>query len=142
MNEFKELSNESADLYIAAYCFITTTITTVGYGEIIPKENLEIIFVMILELIGLAAFSFILGTLTSIRIANSVGKIVQSKTEGVKEFLDHTVNIIKDKELPNEIYTNSTDNVKLIYNYGIRYIFNLNNFYEQLKPSLRREISF
>ena len=142
MNDFKELSNESTDLYIAAYYFITTTITTVGYGEIIPKENLEIIFVMILELIGLAAFSFILGTLTSIRIANSAGKIVQSKTEGVNEFLDHTGNIIKDKELPNEIYTNSTDNVKLIYNYGIRYIFNLNNFYEQLKPSLRREISF
>lgn len=142
MDEFNSQNDDSMYPYYAAYYFITTTITTVGYGEILPHADLEIIFVMVLELIGLAAFSFILGTLTSIEVADSVRKIINSKRDGVKKFLDDTGNCMRDKTLPPEIYTNSIKNVEFTYNYGISYIFRLNGLNEHLKPRLRNQLSY
>ena len=82
--EFNNDDNQSFKPYIAAYYFITTTITTIGYGEFLPYETLEMIFVMSLELLGLATFSFILGTMTSIELTKSAGKIIKSKTNELK----------------------------------------------------------
>ena len=55
-----------ADLYVVGFYFTVTTIVTVGYGDVTPKNNAERIFCVILMLIGVISFSFITSTLTSI----------------------------------------------------------------------------
>lgn len=45
--------------------FIVQTIVTVGYGDISPANTKERIFMICLMLIGVVAFSFIAGSLTS-----------------------------------------------------------------------------
>lgn len=54
------------DLYICAIYFTVTTIVTVGYGDISPKNTPERCFVIILMLIGVMSFSFTTGAIASI----------------------------------------------------------------------------
>jgi len=53
-----------ADQYITSIYFVLTVIVTVGYGNILPVNNLEYIFVIIFMFFGVAYFSYVMGTLT------------------------------------------------------------------------------
>ena len=50
-------------LYIAAFYFNWTTIFTVGYGDITPKNTSEIIFTLVLEFFGVLFFSYFISSL-------------------------------------------------------------------------------
>lgn len=63
-NGFDEKSDFS--IYVFAFYWIITTLTTVGYGDYTGTEMEEIIFTMILEFIGLTFFSLLTGTITII----------------------------------------------------------------------------
>lgn len=54
------------DWYIVGLNFIATTVTTVGFGDITPMNNIERVFCNLLMFIGVAAFSFATGALGSI----------------------------------------------------------------------------
>ena len=46
--------------------FIATTVTTVGFGEVVAMNNIERFFCCFLMFIGVCAFSFTTGALGSI----------------------------------------------------------------------------
>ena len=62
------------ELYIIAVYFTVTTITTVGYGDISATDTNERILGIVTMLIGVIAFSFSTGALSSI-IQNSDSKV-------------------------------------------------------------------
>lgn len=47
-----------------------------------------------------------------------------------------------DFELPQEIFKKSTDFLEMNYQYGIKHIVNMENFYELMKPQQRRNLIF
>ena len=51
-------------IYVNAFYFILTTITTVGYGDISGSTTNEYLFSMCVEFIGLTFFSFLTGTIS------------------------------------------------------------------------------
>lgn len=53
-------------LYTAAIYFTITTITTVGYGDISPGTDLEMMFGTVIMCIGVVGFSFATGSLSSL----------------------------------------------------------------------------
>lgn len=53
-------------LYGASLFFVLTTVTTVGYGDITPCNQLERNFTYCIMSIGVVAFSFASGSLSSI----------------------------------------------------------------------------
>ena len=57
------------DLYITSFYFTTTTILTVGYGDISAINATEKLLCILLMIIGVISFSFATGSLSSI-IAN------------------------------------------------------------------------
>jgi len=57
------------DLYVASFYFSVTTVVTVGYGDITAISSTEKILATFLMIIGVIAFSFATGALSSI-IAN------------------------------------------------------------------------
>ena len=57
------------ELYIVSFYFTVTTIVTVGYGDITPKNSGERVICMLLMIIGVISFSIGTGILSSI-IAN------------------------------------------------------------------------
>jgi hypothetical protein len=54
------------DLYITSFYFTTTTIVTVGYGDIGPVNTSEKFICILLMLIGVISFTFTTGALSSI----------------------------------------------------------------------------
>ena len=61
---FDQLENNQ--LYWAAVYFTVTTITTVGYGDISSKNTLERIMGIISMILGVIAFSYATGALSSL----------------------------------------------------------------------------
>ena len=117
------------------------TLTTVGYGaQITPTTNTEIVYVMVIELIGLAAFSYILGVLKSIEFNKSSIKLIIEKKKNIAKFLDAVNNNQKELVLPHEILERALSNLDMTYNYSYNYVFYSNEFYSQIKPRLKSEL--
>jgi len=57
---------EPGKLYITAFYFLITTMTTVGYGDITPTNTQEEILAIFSMLIGVITFSYATGSLSSI----------------------------------------------------------------------------
>lgn len=68
--------------------FVITTITTVEYGEYSAYQNGEIVFVMFLQLSGLAIYSNIMGAIMSIKIEKSAQDIINEKKGSIENFLN------------------------------------------------------
>jgi len=68
--------------------FVATTVTTVGYGDIVPVNGVERIFCHFIMLVGVLAFSFASGSLGSL-ITN-----YENSQASMKERLE-TLNKIK-----------------------------------------------
>jgi hypothetical protein len=54
------------ELYVTSFYFTTTTILTVGYGDITPVSVTEKLLCIFLMTIGVVSFSFATGALSSI----------------------------------------------------------------------------
>jgi Ion channel len=60
------LEMQDLDLYITSFYFTVTTIMTVGYGDITAYSMMERLLCILLMLIGVVAFSFATGAISSI----------------------------------------------------------------------------
>ena len=59
-----EISNFA--LYTMSFYFVSTTVTTVGYGDMSPTNTIERFFTIIMLFVGVICFASISGSLTSI----------------------------------------------------------------------------
>jgi len=57
---------DDAELYVTSFYYTTTTILTVGYGDIVAQSVQEMLLCILLMLIGVVSFSFATGSLSSI----------------------------------------------------------------------------
>ena len=61
--------NSDLDLsttYIRALYWTVTTLTTVGYGDILPHTNSQMLYAMFVQLIGFAAFGYLIGDVVTL----------------------------------------------------------------------------
>jgi hypothetical protein len=57
--ERRGLTGKKGEIYWTAWYFITTTITTIGYGDIVGRTSFERIFIIFLLFLGILCFTVI-----------------------------------------------------------------------------------
>jgi hypothetical protein len=83
------MDGEDYITYLLTTCYyISTTIDIIGYGEMAPKNNLEMIWICIIEFIGQFMAVFFLGQFIEIIINNSssasINKQVNSENKEIE----------------------------------------------------------
>jgi len=59
-------SMSNIDNYVQSLYWIITTLTSVGYGDIVPTGNIEMLFTIFLQLFGVGVLAFLVGTVVGI----------------------------------------------------------------------------
>ncbi|MBN1648930.1 MAG: cyclic nucleotide-binding domain-containing protein [Spirochaetales bacterium] len=99
--------------YIQAFYWTITTLTTIGYGDITPTGSGQMLFVILIELIGAAMYGLIIGN-----IANLIANIDIAKTQH-KEKMEKINTFMNYRNLPGSLKRK------------------INNYYEYLWASRR-----
>ena len=97
--DFEDLSDY--DLYVTSFYFTVTTIMTVGYGDITAKSMPEKLLCILLMLIGVIAFSFATGLISSIITNQDSAEAKLKEKMMTLEGIQKEYNI--DEELFNKI---------------------------------------
>ena len=96
---FEDLS--AWELYVTSFYFTVTTIMTVGYGDITAKTMPEKLLCILLMLLGVIAFSYATGSISSI-ITNQDSTEAKLRVKMMTlESIQHEYNI--DEKLFNKI---------------------------------------
>lgn len=122
------------DNYIRALYWTITTVTTIGYGDIIPTTTAQTIYVMVVEIIGVGMYGFIIGN-----IANILSKKDLSKQQ-YQDNLDNLSSLIKLRKIPGEVQQRLRDYYTYIYYQKFGY--DEENFINKLPKSLAGEVSY
>jgi len=123
-----------SDNYVRALYWTITTITTIGYGDIVPSTTAQMIYVMAVEIIGVGMYGFVIGN-----VANILSKKDPSKQQ-YQNNLDNLTSLIRLRKLPVELHQKLRDYYTYIYYQKFGY--DEVNFINKLPKSLSSEVSY
>ena len=104
-NGFRDLAN--FEIYIAAYYYNLVTISTIGYGDISIKNNLEIIYTIMLLIFGVMTYTFFVSSLSTLF------EIKEKKILDYKEKLKLLNEIDSIYELPKDLLNKINQSLKI-----------------------------
>jgi hypothetical protein len=82
--------------YVTSLYWVITTMTTVGYGDITPTTDLEIIATMLVMVLGVSVYAYVIGNLASM-IAN-----LDSSAEAFQQKIDKIDDYLKISQVPKK----------------------------------------
>jgi voltage-gated potassium channel len=94
---------DSVPLYIRAFYWTITTLTTIGYGDITPAGSVQTVFVIFIELLGAAMYGMIIGN-----IANLIANIDVAKSQ-YKDKLDKINAFLNYRDIPRDLQRKIND---------------------------------
>lgn len=111
--EGNPLDLSQRDQYIRAFYWTVTTLTTIGYGDITPQTNSQIVFVVMIEILGAGMYGLIIGN-----IANLISNIDITKAQ-YREKVERVNTFLKYRNIPLDVQKK------------------INNYYSYLWESMR-----
>jgi hyperpolarization activated cyclic nucleotide-gated potassium channel 2 len=123
---------EPFDVYIVAYYWTLTTVTTVGYGDVSAGTTIERVYNLFIMSFGVFMYSFAIGSLSSIV------STLDAKTAEMNQKLQTLYSIKQEFKLDGDIY----DKVRKVIKYDLsRNQKDKINFLQELPNKLRIELS-
>lgn len=84
-------------LYLTSVYFAVTTLTTVGYGDVTPHTDSELVLCMIWMMFGVGFYSFVVGTLSSVLTSMDTKSVLLNSKLQLVDLL------AKDTRLPDHL---------------------------------------
>ena len=128
-NDFSSIST----IYLKAFYWTVTTLTTIGYGDITPSEPTQYVYVIFIMLIGAAIYGFIIGSM-----ANIIANIDIAKAH-FREQMQNINIFLKFRNIPLDLQKR----IRSYYSYlwETRRGYEESSMLSDLPPSLRTEVS-
>ena len=74
-------------IYTTAFYFITTTASTIGYGDYGAKSPYEMYYMIIVQFVGMIVFSIISGAYKQIIYVPSIYDVINLKSQDITMYL-------------------------------------------------------
>lgn len=132
INEY-EKGLTKLDIYIRAYYWTITTITTIGYGDITPSNNLQILYAIMIEIIGAGMYGFIIAN-----IANLIANIDIAKAQ-FQEKMEKIGTFMKYRSIPDDMQNRINSYYK--YLWASRRGYDESSVLEDLPHPLKVQVS-
>ena len=120
-------------IYLASFYFCFTTMSSVGYGDITPRNNTERIFVVLLEFIGGFVFAVIIAAITSI-----VTHLDTNKRRATEQ-LDAVQSFIQTRKFPHEMGRRIRRHFRQYYE--MKPAIDERKIFSEMSTALRMEVS-
>lgn len=125
--------NEPFTLYNIALYWTITTLTTIGYGDITPKTNIQRMYTMIVMIIGAGLYGYIIGNIANLLTNIDIAKTnFMQKMEKINTFMKYRRIPVELQNRINNYYTFLWENRK-----G----YDESNIMDELPSSLRMKIA-
>jgi voltage-gated potassium channel len=119
--------------YISSLYWCITTLTTVGYGDITPQNNLQMVYTIFAEILGVGMYGYVIGN-----VANILSKRDPAKAQYV-ENLEKLTALLQFRKLPFDLQHRIRD--YYTYMWRQRMGYDETEFLKGLPVSLQSEVS-
>lgn len=129
-------------LYVASMYFITTTMTTIGYGDIsaFGKGEISMIMVMLTQFFGLLGFSIVKMVVFNQQRLYTLPEVVKKIQDDVEETLFRIDKIRETSQITNYMYDEAINYIGVIQSFSICTSFKDHRFWRDLSPQLQQRL--
>jgi len=122
-------------LYLNAVYYVFTTVTTVGFGDIVPGTSVEMICAMLVMGFGIAFYSYVVSNLSTIlSTLDSRSEFIKARLQALNEFAQET-------HLPKELHNSIRRHITLTYQHFKLSAFTRDALVNELPAYLMNEVS-
>ena len=121
------------DSYLKSIYWAVTTITTIGYGDITPTTNSQIVFTIFVEIIGVGTYGYLIG-----KMASFFTKKDPAKTRYLAN-MEELSTLVKLRTIPRDLQRRIRNYHTYMYNQRLGY--DEISFLDKLPESLKVELS-
>ena len=124
INDGKFQLEDKYTVMITSYYWVITTLTTVGYGDYKGFHAYEYLFQMVIEFLGIALFSFLMGSINTLVVSDQkLQDIIDERTEDLDIWL-RRLDKSRTKILPKHLYDSIKDFVEKSFYFDYNLIRN------------------